>query len=199
MDGDRFDVFTRSLSPEGSRRGVLAGLASGLLAAKLLARRGEEAYAKKKGKKKLKLNAFGCVNVGGKCRGNSANCCSGICEGKKPKKGKKDKSTCVAHDTNGCTAQKSFCNTGSQEQSNCEVGDPQAMCINTTGGAPFCGNLTVTPANCAGCRRDADCEAAGFPPGSACAPTVVGACNFPCAGGGPLATACLPPGNPPTL
>lgn len=165
MNAVRFDILTRSLNHRATRRAVSGVIGGGLTG--FLARSGpNDAAAGKKRKKKLKRNEFGCVNVGGKCRGNSANCCSSICQGKKPKKGNKDKSTCVAHDTNGCTAQTSFCNTGSLETSNCKLGDPQAACINTTGGAPFCGNVAVTPANCAGCRRDADCEAAGFPPGN---------------------------------
>lgn len=54
MDDNCFDRFTRFLSPGGSRRGVLAGLGSGLLAALPLALGGEDAAAKKKGKCKKK-------------------------------------------------------------------------------------------------------------------------------------------------
>ena len=48
----------------------------------------------KKKNKKPKNNAFGCLNVGQACNGKNDKCCSGICDGKKPKKGKKDKSKC---------------------------------------------------------------------------------------------------------
>jgi hypothetical protein len=64
MDTARFDRMTRTFSTVLSRRGlagalgVAAGTIPGLAAAK---------------KKKLKKNAFGCVDVGGKCRGNDAN------------------------------------------------------------------------------------------------------------------------------
>jgi hypothetical protein len=46
-------------------------------------------------RKKLKHNQFGCVEVGNACRGNCANCCSGICQGKKPKKGRKTKAAAL--------------------------------------------------------------------------------------------------------
>ena len=48
MDADRFDSLTRSLPAAASRRGLLAGLASGLVAALPLVLSGEDAPAKKK-------------------------------------------------------------------------------------------------------------------------------------------------------
>ena len=67
------------------------------------------AKQRKQHRQKLKRNAFGCVNVGGKCRGKDGNCCSGICDGKKPKKGKKDTSRCAGHDASTCLAGQDTC------------------------------------------------------------------------------------------
>jgi hypothetical protein len=52
MDAVRFDDILRSLSFGASRRGMLAGLAGGLLAALPLTRGGEEAAAKRRRKKR---------------------------------------------------------------------------------------------------------------------------------------------------
>ncbi len=159
MDTTRFDAFTRSLAAPASRR----ALTGGLLAAFGLGRETLLPYAtsarkntSKSKKKPLVFNALGCVNVGNACRGNSANCCSGICQGKKPKKGTKDKSRCVAHNVGSCLpGQDVFpptpCGTN-------------GVCAATTGKAMFCGDLVGL---CADCTKDADCvETAG--PGAAC-------------------------------
>jgi hypothetical protein len=42
-------------------------------------------------------------------------------------------------------------------------------CFRTTGGSDVCAEL-FPPSDCAECRRDTDCEALGFPLGSACIP-----------------------------
>jgi hypothetical protein len=153
MNVDRFDLLTRTLSNTLSRRGLLRGLA---MVSSFVALHGSgELGARAKGKKsKLKRNQYGCVNVGGACRGKDSVCCSGICEGKKPKKGEKDKSTCVAHHTSTCTAAHRAC-TGNPQPS-CNPDHPQAICYRTTGQAGFCG-LDVIP-GCIPCRKDADCH-----------------------------------------
>jgi hypothetical protein len=102
-----------------------------------------------KQKPSLKRNEFGCVNVGGKCRGEDRTCCSGYCQGKKPKKGKKDKSRCVAHDTGDCTGTDRVCPSGLCTTSIGHAGG----CMTTTGNAPYCAD-TVTSIPC---RKDADC------------------------------------------
>jgi hypothetical protein len=169
VNPSRFDALTRALSDGSSRRGLLHGVVASLGLALVPA----TGLAKKKKRKKLKRNSFGCVDVGGKCRGNSANCCSSICQGKKPKKGKKDKSRCVAH--NALTCQP--------EQDNC-VATPNACgmggsCFRTTGNASFCGNNAISQA----CTRDIECEAAAGL-GAAC---VVCPSAFPA-----TITACMP-------
>ncbi|MDQ3225244.1 MAG: hypothetical protein M3Q50_01250 [Chloroflexota bacterium] len=54
MDVERFEAVLRALSPAASRRGVLAGLAGGLLVSLPRALGVDEAAARKKGKKKKK-------------------------------------------------------------------------------------------------------------------------------------------------
>jgi hypothetical protein len=81
LNQHRIAVVTRSLTSVPSRRDVLRGLVGaglGLGAARLPA----VVAAKKKRKKKVKPNAFGCLNVDAACK-NADQCCSGICEGKK--------------------------------------------------------------------------------------------------------------------
>jgi hypothetical protein len=176
MNAARFDTLLRPLSAPASRRGALAALASGLLAVGPLARGGQEAEAKKKHKKKKpshtrkpSLNAFGCVDVGKACLGNDNLCCSGMCQGKKPKQGRKDKSTCVAHHTGDCSREKTFC-TANLLDSKCGPDGADAYCQTTTGNADFCANVenfSLMSSPCRSCSRDADCEAITGP-GSAC-------------------------------
>lgn len=147
MDASRFDYLTRSLTDMPSRRGLLRGLSAAALGLAAI-RIPDGVGAKKKRKKKVVRNAFGCVDVGGKCRGKDANCCSGICQGKKPKQGKKDTSTCVAHNEGECQAGQDSC---LETDVLCgEFGD----CFSTTGKAGFCG----ADADCVVCQKDADCE-----------------------------------------
>jgi hypothetical protein len=150
MHANRFNEAAYLLTALPSRRDVLRGLvAAGLGLGGL--RLPEAAETKKKHKKKPKKNAFGCLNVGQKCRGKSGKCCSGICQGKKPKKGTKDNSKCVAHNEGGCTPERSICLTGSQAS----LCGPEAACLATTGNAGFCANLAGNSfsqeANCRVC------------------------------------------------
>jgi hypothetical protein len=148
MDAIPFDQLTRGLSTIRTRRGILAGL----VATFGLAAPPNPAVTKSK-KKPLKRNEFGCVNVGGKCRGKDANCCSGICQGKKPKKGEKDKSRCIAHDEWGCVAGFHVCADGPFAE--CLIaGKEDGLCGTTTGNAGYCGNSFSNIS----CQRDADCR-----------------------------------------
>jgi hypothetical protein len=96
----------RTLTRLPSRRDVLRGLAGSGLG--LVTIRLPDAIAAKKKrnrkdkKPKLQRNLYGCVDVGKACRGNNANCCSDLCEGKKPRRGQKDKSRCLAHNVLDC-------------------------------------------------------------------------------------------------
>jgi hypothetical protein len=161
MDDRTFDHLTRGLVAVNSRRRLLTRLATMSLAGGVLASLDHEEALGKHGRKRRKhlvFNSFGCVDVGGKCRGNSANCCSSICTGKKPKKGKRDRSVCEAHNALTCTAAQDNCLMAPNP---CGVG---GSCFRTTGNASFCGNQGV----CSDCTRDADCEALKGP-GAACA------------------------------
>ena len=134
MDSYRFDEPTRSLTVAGSRRRALAAALGGLITLGALS---ADAERVKRTKKKPKLNAFGCLNVGQPCRGKDAKCCSGVCEGMKPKKGEKNKSSCVAHNIGGCTIERSSCVTGNQSS----LCGPQSLCLATTGNASFCADV----------------------------------------------------------
>jgi hypothetical protein len=164
MNASHFDRITSSLGAVGSRR-VALRTAIGITVASGLARLGlGSATAKKKKRKhrrkwkKLQKNAFGCVNVGGACRGQDANCCSGICEGLPKYGSKKDTSRCVAHNVLDCSVGEDTCGPGSVA---CGT---NGLCYQTTGQASFCGN----PGACFACQKDADCEPAFGGPGAAC-------------------------------
>lgn len=162
MNAAHFDRLARTMRNVSSRRDLVRGLA---VAAVLGARRGPDAEAgsKKKNKKNLNLNSFGCVDVGKPCRGKDARCCSGRCQGKKPKKGEKDKSRCVAHHTGGCQAGQDTCLVGQDFPCGTD-----GFCHPTTGKASFCGVYQFESFNpCTACEKDADCTA-DFGPGAAC-------------------------------
>jgi hypothetical protein len=158
MDTDRFDAFARSLGRSAARRRVVAGLALSPLAGFVAKRSAGDVAAKKKRKKhkkakKPQLNAYGCLNVGQPCNGDNTLCCSGVCEGTAPKKGKKDSSRCAAHDAAICRGPESdTCSTGVAHycSSNTSCG-----CLLTTGNAGFCYGTTF---ECRDCSRDTDCQ-----------------------------------------
>ena len=150
MDATRFDRLTRSLSAASSRRDLLRGVAGAALGIGAT-RFPDSVDARKKHKsKKPPLNQFGCLDVGKACNGNSGNCCSGICDGEKPNKGKPDQSRCVAHNGGDCQADQDLC---LGDDSPCGT---DAFCHRTTGKAGFCGN--GTSAACMECQKDTDCE-----------------------------------------
>lgn len=149
--------------PTVPRRLLLASLASVLPAWALPGSLTIEAKRKKKRKKNKKnkpdTNAFGCLNVGQHCNGKDDKCCSGVCDGKKPKKGKKDTSACVAHNVDSCDEAFDGC------EGILVTCGLAGTCVKTTGNAPFCGGA---PAECVPCQRDADCVAQGFGVAAAC-------------------------------
>jgi hypothetical protein len=156
MHATRIDALARTLGDHASRRMVLGGVLA------TLGRDVARAARNKNRKQQLKRNQFGCVNGGGKCRGKDGNCCSGICDGKKPKKGKKDKSTCVGHDASTCQPGQDTCAGTFFACPNSN--SPFARCVITTGNAPYCaGDVT-----CRTCARDTDCPPAEFESGAAC-------------------------------
>ena len=132
------------------------GLTAGGLAASVTRLRSPaDAAATKKRKKPLRRNAFGCVDVGEKCRGADSVCCSGICQGKKPKKGQKDTSRCIAHDAGICQPGQgsTFCGGSVFESCESSTGEP-GECETTTGKVGYCVRSQIL---CSPCAKDADC------------------------------------------
>jgi hypothetical protein len=152
MDATRLDRLARSLSRTLPRRSVSALFSAVGLG--VFSVRPADLEAKKKKKKPLQFNSFGCVDVGGKCRGNDANCCSNICEGKKPKKGEKDKSRCVAHGQSTCVAgqREDFC--GGDDVGCLTDQGLEGRCDTTTGNAGYC----TVDGECSPCKKDKDCQ-----------------------------------------
>lgn len=136
------------------------------------------------------LNSFGCVDVGGNCRGDSGLCCSGVCQGPVPPASGPDTSTCVAHNAGDCTLERNICLDIDAELSICGL---FAVCAATTGNAPFCASQENV--ECRNCRTDSDCEEQGLPPGSACV-LLTGDCleGSPCVGSNGVVTVCAAPG-----
>ncbi len=153
MESFRFDRLTRLVSLHLSRR-TLAG-AVGLATLALPHR--IEAKKNRKKKKKIKRNAFGCVNVGTFCK-NSSQCCSGICQGKKGKK------KCQAHDTGSCQPGHTQLDCGGEDVPCLTNTGLDGLCDTTTGNAAFCSVHKVGPQP--PCTRDADCKI--FDPRGAC-------------------------------
>jgi hypothetical protein len=187
MDATHLDYLARSLKDASSRRlfgGLTAALGltalewPGSLGAKKKRKRKHK--HKHKNQKSLVLNAFGCVDVGKECRGDSANCCSGICQGSAPKKGQKDTSVCVAHDASTCQAGQKSVGCG---------GEADVACVTTTGAAGQCQTTTGNGAYCRGidvaleCNRDADCQAE-IGPLAACVVCAASGTGSLCAGPG---------------
>jgi hypothetical protein len=168
MDDAHFDRLTR--------RYVLGGLAAALGLG--TARLPDVAHARKR--KKVKFNAFGCVDVGRFCK-KAGQCCSGICQGKKGKK------KCRAHDADICSSGdgNAFCNPDSPNPVACTTSTGNGVCRTTTGNAGFC----VEGGDCFPCTKDAECvpfcgagaacfACAGCPEGTACG-SPSGECVFP--------------------
>ncbi len=176
MDYNRLAIMTPSLASVPSRRDILRGLAGaglGLGVARLPA----VVAAKRQRKKKVKRNAFGCVDVGDLCT-RADQCCSGICQGKKGKK------RCRAHDTGTCqtggTSESCDATGGGDVPCTTSLGFPGGFCETTTGGASFC----AISGDCFGCTTDADCQ-------KFCGPRAACIVCPDCAGD--IATSCVNP------
>ena len=155
MDGSRFDSLTRALGDNSSRRSVVAALVAAFGLAALFGDRLEAEANRRRKRNRAKPNAFGCLNVGQKCRGKDLKCCSGLCQGKKPKKAEKDTSRCVGHHASTCRADQQRPECGGAEDSRCTnaTGIP-GLCAVTTGNAGYC----LHDVDCYPCRKDTDCE-----------------------------------------
>ena len=179
LDANQFDRAVRDIESGVQRRRVLGSFFAASLAAPLFGFAASSSIdaKRRKNRKKLKRNSFGCVNVGQKCYGKSEACCSGICEGK----GKQSK--CAAHDQLGCDATSGTCD----EDVKCGVQGvtEEGRCYTTTGNAAFCGQ--VNRCFCKTCTKDADCVAS-HGAGAACVQ-----CFDDCTQVGVISgTACIP-------
>jgi hypothetical protein len=141
---------------------VLLGLAGAGLALGLA--RGPDAVIagsqRRKKPGRPRPNAYGCLNVGDRCK-RAAHCCSGICEGKKGRR------SCRAHGAGGCVAgtQPKDCG-GTNVDCTTSLGR-LGFCATTTGNAAYCWAVK----DCVACRTDADCRTARdglFGPEAAC-------------------------------
>src|SRR5688500_16952446 len=181
----RFPAVTQTLARLPTRRDIVRGLAGaglGLAGLRLSGLAGaKQKHARSKRKKKNRkrpqpvVNQYGCLEVGQPCKGDSTRCCSGVCEGKKPKKGKKDTRRCVAHGTGTCEQdQLTLCEVYNPAPAPCN--NAACVCVRTTADSSFCGTTAVGVSDCAACQRDSDCQALGFAAGSACVPWSTGTC-----------------------
>jgi hypothetical protein len=191
VDDFRFDIFARSLAR--SRRSFLGGTLA--IALGLLEEEAVDAKRKRKRNRKNRaplppFNQFGCLDVGQPCRGDGGNCCSGVCEGARPKPGKRDASRCAAHDASTCLAgnrPQDVCGGAKDVDCVTSIGNPGGQCYTTTGNAAYCARESY----CRACQRDADCQpfcgaaaacvvCDGCPDGgTACASPDLGLCVFP--------------------
>jgi hypothetical protein len=164
---DHLVRFARAATPGPfSRRIALAFALAGATGAEAVGAR----KRRKRKAKPLRFNAYGCINVGDPCRGNDELCCSGLCEGAGPRRGKRDTSRCVAHDAATCRAAPvggiGFCGGADPASPVCgsATGVPKD-CHTTTGNAGFCASLVACePA----CSNDRECQQATANPGAAC-------------------------------
>ena len=167
MEPQRFDSLSRSLAGRESRREVLRGLFASSLGLGLAQLPGLTAARKRRKRKKdtpkrPKPNAFGCLNVEDACT-KAAQCCSGICAGKKGKK------RCRAHDTADCQAGDTLVGCFGEHVTCTTSTGLAGRCGTTTGNAGYC----LSAVRCWPCKTDRDCQTANggaFGPRAACLP-----------------------------
>ncbi|MDQ3779874.1 MAG: hypothetical protein M3354_04905 [Chloroflexota bacterium] len=165
MDDSRFDNLVKALTSESrSRRGVLRGLAAGLLGIGL-STLGSGA------------RAAACKQNGRRCR-NGNQCCSGLCTGKK------DRKKCRRAPGQGtCTIAKDTCTIGGQAAA-CDPGLTGACsCFRRPNGAAFCADTTTFD-----CLPCAEC-----PAGTTCVRARNGICVSCPVGSGATDTICVRP------
>ncbi len=184
MIGHHVDDLIRSWA--ATRRVLLRG---GLLAAAGWPGPAD-AGARKKHRTPPIFNRYGCVDVGNPCRGRDELCCSGICQGKKPKKGKRDQSRCVGHHEDICQPGQLSIPCGGTDESTalCTLPNGESgLCERTTGNTSYCAGSYIV---CEPCGKDADCHArcgagaacitcAGCAEGSACVGLDIEVCVYP--------------------
>ncbi|MCC7024100.1 MAG: hypothetical protein IT338_14850 [Thermomicrobiales bacterium] len=129
MDSEGFDALTRTTMLSSSRRGALVGFALGALG--FLRSSGDVAAV------------LGCKSAGKRCR-KSAECCEGICKGKKKRR----------------RCRRRVCKPG---QTFNECGGVSLTCTSVEGNLGTCATTTSNKGYCASgvycipCTTDADC------------------------------------------
>jgi hypothetical protein len=146
MDAEHFDALARKLLVTRCRRGLLAGLASGLLAIVPFGLGSEDAAARKKRKRKRRKRR--CIpKCAGKVCGDDG--CGGVCGVPCAGSATCQAGTCVPFcvGKNACV-ELSICSND---------GPPYCVCFVTVGtGVPFCG-LSTLPAACSTCKAWETC------------------------------------------
>ena len=186
-EGERLSRLRSTLLGLPSRRDVLRGIAAtgiALVSVAAPASAGSKPKRKRKRRKRrqtpAKPNRYGCLSNNAPCR-RASQCCSSVCSGQPGRK------RCRAHGTGTCNqAVPAFCETSVPTLTHCDNSE-FCWCLRTTSGSSYCGSAVTS--DCAACKRDADCVALGYPPGSACAPFTNGAC----AGNCPTGMMCMAP------
>jgi hypothetical protein len=201
MDSKRFDSLARTVGRRRSRRSAFQALAAAALTA-ASARVGLSEEPAVAADEVTVERHFGCLNVGQACNGDDGKCCSGRCEGKPARRGKRtkngtrrrdrtDQSKCVAHDEAECTTGQDTCSDASNG-----VAVPcgfrgRGACFQTTGNAGFCGRIeggNPPRFRCEECTKDSECVALGYGADSACV-----VCETDCQFRTKNATACVGP------
>jgi hypothetical protein len=172
MDSKRFDSLAKMIGRRRSRRDAFQALAAAGLAA-AATRTGLAAEPATAAQVAVERR-FDCKAVGEKCNGKDSACCSGRCQGKGAKKGRRgkkdrrDKSKCVAHDQGGCTGDHDTCLNSQAVACGFRA---RGGCLQTTGNANFCGEIEGSSPprlRCEVCTTDKDCENLGYGRGAAC-------------------------------
>jgi len=182
MDQRRVTTVLHTLTGPPSRRDMLRALGGAGLGL-VLGRWPRAATARKRRRKAVRVNEFGCVDAGKLCK-TDAQCCSSVCRGKKGRR------RCRAHHTGTCPqSSPGQCLDPLPVEAGCN-GLSGCGCWGTTAGSTAC--VTDIPSGvefCTDCTTDADCEAIGFPAGSVCVPRHLGGCAGSC----PSNRSCMPP------
>jgi hypothetical protein len=183
MNSSPFDNLIRSLTQ--SRRSLFGGALAAVTGFVVKPDADAKKKRKRKGRKQkaAEPNAFGCIDVGDPCQ-TAAQCCTGICQGKKGRK------TCRAHHTGTCQqGGEGHCTDPDPARLACN-GTSDCACVRTTAGSDAC--VADAPSGidyCTDCVTDSDCEEIGYPEGSVCLPLHEGYCVSTC----PNQRACFPP------
>jgi hypothetical protein len=134
MGPERFDTLAKSLSPSGSRRGLVRAAIAALASGFWLTGRAPSVAA-------------ACLPPGERCR-QSSQCCSGHC--------RKHRKKCAALPSNahGCTIDDASCDNTVPPATACPD-LPNGICRITLKGRPVC--AVASTLDCEGCKDNRTC------------------------------------------